>query len=101
VFLHRILPGGADRSYGIHVAHLAGLPRPVIQRAQEILGELESGLPRRQSKMNEAPSMQMALFRQDDGLARELSELDVDGLTPLQAITRLYELAERARRQRE
>jgi DNA mismatch repair protein MutS len=99
VFLHRILPGGADRSYGVHVAQLAGLPRPVVTRAQEILSELESGVPR-QTLAVEAPSLQMALFRQDDGLARELSEMDVDGLTPLQAITRLYELVERARRQR-
>src|SRR5439155_12791893 len=42
VFLHRILPGGADRSYGVHVAQLAGLPCPVIVRAQEILVELET-----------------------------------------------------------
>src|SRR3990170_2127275 len=51
VFLHRILPGGADRSYGVHVAQLAGLPRPVVLRAQELLEELESrrGEPRRVS----------------------------------------------------
>ena len=42
VFLHKIIPGGTDRSYGIHVAQLAGLPRPVIQRASEILHQLEA-----------------------------------------------------------
>ena len=42
VFLHKIIPGGADRSYGVHVAQLAGLPRPVVSRAQEILAELEA-----------------------------------------------------------
>ncbi|MCB0238261.1 MAG: hypothetical protein KDH08_06365, partial [Anaerolineae bacterium] len=41
-FLHRIIPGAADRSYGIHVAQLAGLPRPIIHRAEEILEELET-----------------------------------------------------------
>jgi DNA mismatch repair protein MutS len=99
VFLHRILPGGADRSYGVHVAQLAGLPRPVVQRAQEILEELESGGRRSSLPTAEAPAMQIALFRQDDSLARELSQLDVDGMTPLQALSRLYELAERARGQ--
>jgi DNA mismatch repair protein MutS len=101
VFLHRILPGGADRSYGVHVAQLAGLPRPVLLRAQEILTELESGGVRRNGPVMETASQQMALFRPEDGLTRELSELDVDSLTPLQAITRLYELAERARRRLE
>ncbi len=42
VFLHKIVPGGADRSYGIHVGQLAGLPRPVVQRASEILHQLEA-----------------------------------------------------------
>jgi DNA mismatch repair protein MutS len=100
VFLHRILPGGADRSYGVHVAQLAGLPQPVIVRAQEILDELERGGrgTGRQPRREEAPSLQMALFNRDDGLAKDLSALDVDSLTPLQAITKLYELTERARR---
>jgi len=99
VFLHRILPGGADRSYGIHVAQLAGLPRPVVVRAQEILDELEAT----QSSSVRAPptesSAQLAMFRQSDGLATDLSNLDVDSMTPLQAMTKLYELAEQARRQ--
>ena len=43
VFLHRIVPGGADRSYGVHVAELAGLPKAVVQRAREVLLELEAG----------------------------------------------------------
>jgi DNA mismatch repair protein MutS len=99
VFLHRILPGGADRSYGVHVAQLAGLPPPVIVRAQEILDELERGIGRtRTAARAEAPSLQMALFNRDDGLARDIADLDVDSLTPLQAITKLYELSERARR---
>jgi DNA mismatch repair protein MutS len=98
VFLHRILPGGVDRSYGVHVAQLAGLPQAVIVRAQEILDELERGdRGAGPARRVEAPSLQMALFNRDDGLAKDLVALDVDSLTPLQAITKLYELAERAK----
>jgi DNA mismatch repair protein MutS len=97
VFLHRILPGGADRSYGVHVAQLAGLPKPVVLRAQELLEELESRRDHR-SRPRDASSSQLSLFAPHDGLRRELSELDVDSLTPLQAITRLYELVEQAKR---
>jgi DNA mismatch repair protein MutS len=96
VFLHRILPGGADRSYGVHVAQLAGLPRPAVLRAQEILEELESrrdGRPARRA----AAAGQLPLLPPDDSLRKELAALDVDGMTPLQAMTKLYELAERAR----
>ena len=81
VFLHRILPGGADRSYGVHVAQLAGLPRSVIARAQQILEELET---------RKTPAVSSV-----GGV--ELSALQVDGMTPLEAMTKLYELAERAR----
>ncbi len=98
VFLHRILPGGADRSYGVHVAQLAGLPRPVVLRAQAILEELESarerGRPERRTA-NTAP--QLSLFGRDDALASELARLDVESMTPMQAMTKLYELVERAR----
>jgi DNA mismatch repair protein MutS len=98
VFLHRILPGGADRSYGVHVAQLAGLPRSVITRAQEILEELEaakSGAPFRQRRMESFA--QLPLLGSDDGLRKELSELEINGMTPLQAMTKLYELVEKAR----
>jgi len=101
VFLHRILPGGADRSYGVHVAQLAGLPRPVVQRAQELLLELESGSLARVAAAAEASSLQLALFRHDGSLTRELSQVDVDSMTPLQAITKLYEIVQQARREME
>jgi DNA mismatch repair protein MutS len=99
VFLHRILPGGADRSYGVHVAQLAGLPKPVVLRAQEILEELEASRsnPLRAPRA-ESPA-QMSLFQQDDRLARELTSLDPDSMTPLQAMTKLYELVEQARKE--
>ena len=98
VFLHRILPGGADRSYGVHVAQLAGLPRPVIVRAQEILQQLETAKAPAAAHVGrvERPG-QLPLFGRDDGLRKELSTLEVDGMTPLEAMTKLYELAEKAR----
>jgi DNA mismatch repair protein MutS len=102
VFLHRILPGGADRSYGVHVAQLAGLPRAVVTRAQEILEELEaakSGAPARAPRTESFA--QLPLLARDDGLRRELSALEIDGMTPLQAMTKLYELVEKARGQEE
>ncbi|MDO8692046.1 MAG: DNA mismatch repair protein MutS, partial [Dehalococcoidia bacterium] len=68
VFLHKIMPGGADKSYGIHVAQLAGLPRPVTQRAQEILADLEKGQPAagdgRRPRSDTPPIMQLPLFPQ-------------------------------------
>ncbi len=96
VFLRRIVPGGADRSYGVHVAELAGLPKAVIQRAREVLRDLEaeSNGPRRLG-----PEPQLSLFAAtppDDGLRRELASLDVDAMTPLEALTRLFELRDRA-----
>jgi len=99
--LHRIAPGGADKSYGIHVARLAGLPRAVLGRAEDVLSRLESSAPG-QRRMSAAPpresGQQMAMFAADDGLRSELAALDVDSLTPLEAIAALYSLRERARR---
>jgi DNA mismatch repair protein MutS len=94
VFLHRIVPGGADRSYGIHVAQLAGLPRPVVNRAQEILAELE-----REGAHGPVPSShpalaarQLSLFSTEPHPVIEaLRQLDVNSLTPLEAISKLYE----------
>jgi DNA mismatch repair protein MutS len=99
VFLHRILPGGADRSYGVHVAQLAGLPKTVILRAQELLEEMEASRsePSRSTRPRRQESPQLPLFAANSAVLRELAEIDVDSLTPLQAITRLYELVERAR----
>ncbi len=91
-FLHKIVPGGADRSYGIHVAQLAGLPRDVINRADEILKELEQHAPTASvepSRLNRG--QQMALFPEASPLLSELSNLDINTLTPLEAINKLYE----------
>jgi len=94
VFLHKIIPGGADRSYGIHVAQLAGLPRPVIQRAGEILRQLElsSG---KAIKIEKHIPQQMNLFPETNPLLDELKELDLNTLSPIEALNRLYEWQKR------
>ena len=90
VFLHKIIPGGADRSYGIHVAQLAGLPKPVVQRANEILHELEASAGKA-VRLNPALPQQMALFPETNPIVVELRALDVNALTPIEAINKLYE----------
>ena len=101
VFLHRIVPGGADKSYGIHVAQLAGLPKSVVNRAWEVLRDLERD-GRRQpgergtTRPRKASSIQMPLFDGSSQLEQELARLDVANLTPLEAINKLYELQKKA-----
>jgi len=99
VFLHKIIPGGADRSYGVHVAQLAGLPRPVVSRAQEILADLEaSGAagPRR-SVIDRPTVYQLPLFSVEDPVIVELRALDMNSLSPLAALNKLYELQQRVK----
>jgi DNA mismatch repair protein MutS len=92
VFLHQIVPGGADQSYGIHVAQLAGLPRDVVNRANEILKELEAHAPTTAVTPSRfTSSQQMALFPETSPILEELEKLDVNTLTPLEAINKLYE----------
>ena len=102
-FLYKIVPGGVDKSYGIHVAKLAGLPKSVVHRAREVLEELEedSRTARRSAKgrrrAKEAVPEQLPLLGQKLPLMEELEKLDIDSLTPLEAITKLYELQKKAR----
>ncbi len=97
VFLHRIVSGGADKSYGVHVARLAGLPQGVVNRAWEVLADLElSGEGNRRRVSRAAPSQQLALFPQNAGLADTIRSLDVSNMTPLEALNKLYELQEQA-----
>ncbi len=92
IFLHQIVPGGADQSYGIHVGQLAGLPRDVIHRANEILLELEEHAPTTAVKPSRLNSVQqMALFPESSPLLDELETLDVNSMSPLEAINKLYE----------
>ena len=90
VFLHKIVPGGADRSYGIHVAQLAGLPRPVIQRAGEIMAELENSSGQA-VRINPHAAQQAALFPETSPLLDELKDLDVNALSPIEALNKLFE----------
>jgi DNA mismatch repair protein MutS len=87
-FLHRVVPGGADRSYGIHVAAVAGLPSAVIARARQVLGELERQRPL------EPPELQLGLPIDvaPDPLRKELEEIEPDSLSPLEALQKLYQL---------
>jgi DNA mismatch repair protein MutS len=92
IFLHKIVPGGTDRSYGIHVAQLAGLPKSVIIRAQEVLADLESQASKKSKVSRRKTPLQISLFSKGSLLADEIAKLDVDSLSPLEAITKLYEL---------
>jgi len=102
VFLYRIVPGGVDKSYGIHVAKLAGLPKSVVHRAQEVLEELEEdsraaiAKPSPKSRRKEV-AQHLAFFREKSPVADELEKLDINSLTPLEALTKLYELQKKAR----
>ena len=91
VFLHRVVPGGADRSYGIHVADLAGIPRAVVSRAQTLLAELEAAGDNRPRKTRE-PAAQLRFIEEPNPALERLGAIDVDQLTPIEAITRLHEL---------
>ncbi len=90
VFLHKIVPGGADRSYGIHVAQLAGIPRPVILRAGEILQQLQASSGTA-VEVNTQSLNQMALFPETNPLLDDLKSLDVNSIPPVQALNILYE----------
>ncbi|MCL4393387.1 MAG: DNA mismatch repair protein MutS, partial [Chloroflexi bacterium] len=94
VFLHKIVRGGADKSYGIHVAQLAGIPKAVVHRAEEVLQELEE---RQASAERAQAAVQLSLFSQSDPLREELATLDVLSLSPLEAMNKLFELVERAK----
>ena len=104
IWLRKIVPGGTDRSYGIQVARLAGLPEPVIRRAREILAELEAGAggkadpnPRARVKV-ERRQLQLTLFdAEEHPVVEELRTLDLSTTTPIEALTLLYHLQRRAR----
>jgi DNA mismatch repair protein MutS len=91
VFLHRLEPGGADRSYGIHVGRLAGLPAPVVARAWEVLKLLEAGHHvARQHAPRPPDATQLGLFAgAPHPLLTELDRLDLDTLSPIEALNRL------------
>jgi len=98
VFLRRIMPGGTDRSYGIQVARLAGLPEPVIDRAKEVLHSLEQEdlgrqvTPSQESVQKVAPPVQMQLFASaPDPIVEEIKDLNPDDMTPMEALRKVKE----------
>jgi DNA mismatch repair protein MutS len=106
IFLRKIERGGADKSFGIHVAHLAGVPRPVIMRANEILARIEannadqSSISRNiLSEDQERAPAQVNLFDSPAmDLVEELRSIDVMSMTPIDALNTLFSLKEKARR---
>jgi len=103
IFLRQVVPGGTDRSYGIHVARLAGLPQPVLERAKEVLWSLEQsnhiGQPKKvapPASVLAPPLFQMALFEsKENPLLAELAALDLDDMTPREALSKLAEMQAR------
>ncbi|GHV05025.1 DNA mismatch repair protein MutS [Clostridia bacterium] len=93
VFLRKIVPGGADDSYGVEVARLAGLPESVIDRAAEVLEELESNAQTLQVGESVREPMQVSF---DGGVVDMLRKIDVNTLTPIEAMQKLFELQRRA-----
>ena len=99
VFLRRIVPGGADRSYGVHVARLAGLPEAVIDRASEVLGQLENGSDGRQrsGRRVSGPAPKQLQLISTHPAVDSLLKMDIASMTPLEAINSLFELQEQAK----
>jgi DNA mismatch repair protein MutS len=114
LFIHRLQPGGADRSYGIEVGRLAGLPRSVIDRARQMLQLLEEeqlvrGAASRTSDPSDPTEAiarradsrdQLGLFAQPNPIVDQLAALDVNAITPLEALSRLAALVDEAKRSR-
>ncbi len=100
IFLRKLVPGGSEHSFGIHVAKMAGMPRLIVDRANEILAELES--KRVQSDIKDtmkgmqAKTMQMSMFDMTDpklkGVAAQIEKLEINALTPIEALMKLHEL---------
>ncbi len=103
VFLHKIVPGGADRSYGIHVARLAGLPRAILRRAEDILQDLEQGGTKEarrkvmQQPVDGTAQLQMSFSSGPDPIREELGNLRPEEMSPLEALGVLYELHKKAK----
>ena len=97
IFLRKLVPGGTSRSYGIEVARIAGIPEPVVERAKEVLEQLEKGettmIPRHLGGGPKGEGVQLSLFEIADGqLVRRIKELDIDTMTPLEALVELHKL---------
>lgn len=100
VFLHKILPGGTDKSYGIHVAKLAGIPKPILERSKEILAELETTFQKEAAGSHLAkhktkePDADMLFVQKHKSVLDKLASVDVNNLTPIEAINLLNQIKE-------
>ena len=95
VFLHKLLPGSTDKSYGVEVARLAGLPKPLLRRAKELLNEMDvEGIKQTAAVSTKENRDQLPLFTSDP-IREELTELDLVQFTPLKALNYLFELQQR------
>ncbi|MHC4534625.1 MAG: DNA mismatch repair protein MutS [Planctomycetota bacterium] len=98
VFLHKILPGGTDKSYGIHVAKLAGLPKAILERSKEILEELESTFQKEATgehlskHKTKEPNKELLFVERHKSILDKLSTMDIENLTPLEAINLLNKI---------
>ena len=96
-FLRRIVRGGADDSFGIEVAKLAGVPDKVVRRAKEVLKSLESGemvkKPKNAVKVQQEEPIQLTMLTKDTEVLNRLKSLDVNTLTPIESMNILFELA--------
>ena len=108
IFLRKLVPGGSEHSFGIHVAKLAGMPAALVRRAEEVLTGLES---QGAGRKTDAPGaggavqtevqngMQMSFFQLDDPVLEDIKEdllgLDIDQLTPVEALLKLHEIRKR------
>jgi DNA mismatch repair protein MutS len=99
IFLRKLVPGGSEHSFGIHVAIMAGMPRLIIDRANELLSELEElreNSQARQSLKKSAPKMQLTMFDMSDPKLKRIGEVlekvEINALTPIEALMKLNEL---------
>jgi len=93
LFLRKLVPGGSAHSFGIHVAKMAGMPRWILERAKEMLQQLEAS--RQAAESGEDP-LQLSMFQLDDPLLEDLRkqilDLNIDELTPVEALMQLNDL---------
>lgn len=100
LFLRKLVPGGSEHSFGIHVARMAGIPAKVVSRADEILSQLErsrggTGMGKKEGKKN-ADEMQLSFFQLDDPVLEQIREeilrVDINNLTPMEALNKLNDI---------
>lgn len=105
VFLHKIVPGGTDKSYGIHVAKLAGIPKTILERSKEILAELENTFQKEASsdkltkQRTKEPDAALLFDQKEKDVLEKLKALEVNNLTPIQAINMLNEIKDFLKKQ--